>query len=648
MRIIPTAFVGRSLTGRAALLALGLAAMTARGAEYSPPVANDFPNRLFWGDTHLHTNQSPDAFTFGNQGVTPEQAYRFARGEMVVSQTGVRAKLARPLDFLMVSDHSEFMGVFPLVFNRAPEIVDTPLGKRWTAYIEAGTPERVLMEFGLISMGALDSSDREQLLAADASMTPEFLDGLEEVDVPPAIRRSIWNEVGRVADAFNEPGRFTAFIGYEWTSMPDGNNLHRNVLFRDDGSVTSRILPFSSMDSGDPEDLWSFMADYERTTGGSVLAIPHNGNVSNGLMFAETTLSGEPLTKDYAERRSRWEPIVEVTQIKGDGETHPFLSPNDEFADYETWDKGNLSLIHPKQQSQLEFEYARSALKNGLALEQRLGANPYDFGMIGSTDSHTSLATGDEDNFFGKMTSAEPASGRGQKDYFPVQNSSGIELKQWESLASGYAAIWARDNTREALFDAMRRKETYATTGPRMAVRFFGGWDFQPGDELRPDFANHGYREGVPMGGGLRGAAGRSPSFLVSAARDPIGANLDRIQVVKGWVDARGESHERVYNVAVSDGRRIEGNRVQPVGNTVDVAAATYRNSIGDPELSVVWRDPDFDPAQRAFYYARVLEIPTPRWTTFDAAFFGDDLPTEAPAFGQERAYTSPIWYHPD
>jgi hypothetical protein len=630
-----------------ASLALCCSSQTTAQTEYSPPVANDFPNQLFWGDTHLHTNQSPDAFTFGNQGVTPEQAYRFARGEMVTAQSGVKAKLARPLDFLMVSDHSEFMGVFPKVFGGSPDIVDTPLGQRWGSYIKGGTPERVLMEFGMMSMNILESDNLEHLLSMDPALTREFLEGLKEVEVPTDVKKSVWHEAGRVADAFNEPGRFTAFIGYEWTSMPDGNNLHRNVLFRDHADTTNLILPFSSMDSGDPEDLWTFMADYEAQTGGSVLAIPHNGNVSNGLMFAETTLSGEPLSADYAERRSRWEPIIEVTQIKGDGESHPFLSPNDEFADYENWDKANLSLTFPKKDSMYEFEYARSALKNGLVMEQALGENPFDFGMIGSTDSHTSLATAEEDNFFGKMTSSEPAKGRGQKDYFPVENDSGFALKQWESLASGYAAVWARENTREALFDAMRRKETYATTGPRMAVRFFGGWDFEAGDEQRPDFANHGYRTGVPMGGSLRDADGNAPRFLVAASKDPTGANLDRVQIIKGWVDKSSETHEIVYNVAASDGRKIKRNKVKSVGNTVDVDDATYTNSIGDATLAVVWQDPDFDPAQRAFYYVRVLEIPTPRWTTIDAQVFGDDLPEEAPAFGQERAYTSPIWYHP-
>ncbi len=620
----------------------------AASEEYSPPVRDEHPRQVFWGDTHLHTNQSPDAFTFGNRGVTPDQAYRFARGETVVSQSGVKARLGRPLDFLMVSDHSEFMGIFPKVFSQAADIMATPLGKRWWQHVEAGRPELVLMEFGLISMGAQDH-DPQALMSLDSSLTPEFLAGLQDVRVPDEIRQSVWNNVGQVADAFNEPGRFTAFIGYEWTSMPGGNNLHRNVLFRDGADKTSQIVPFSSLESGDPEDLWAFLQAYEEQTGGAVLAIPHNGNVSNGLMFAETTLAGKPLSQDYAARRSRWEPIVEVTQIKGDGETHPFLSPNDEFADYETWDKANLSMNTRKEQWQLEFEYARSALKRGLALEQKLGANPYAFGMIGSTDSHTSLATAEENNFFGKMTSAEPAPGRAQGDYFPVDaGQQDITLQQWESLAAGYAAVWASENTREALFDALRARETYATTGPRMVVRFFGGWAFEDGDDLRPDFASLGYREGVPMGSSLPSAQGKTPTFIVAAARDPDGANLDRVQIVKGWVDSAGATHEKVYNVAASDSRRIRRNKLKPVGNTVDIDSATYRNSIGDPELSAVWTDPDFDPAERAFYYARVLEIPTPRWTTIDAAQFGEALPEDAPAYGQERAYTSPIWYQPE
>ncbi|MGI9285900.1 MAG: DUF3604 domain-containing protein, partial [Pseudomonadales bacterium] len=547
--------------------------------------------------------------------------------------------------FLLVSDHSEFLGIFPRVFAGSPDIINTPLGKRWSGYVEAGTPELVLMEFGLISMNAMDDPDKQKYL--DGGVTLEMIEALKGIEVPPKLQQQIWDQVGAVADQFNEPGRFTAFIGYEWTSMPGGNNLHRNVLFRDGADKTSQVTPFSSINSGDPEDLWQYLADYEAKTGGRVMAIPHNGNVSNGLMFAESTLDGKPISKDYAQRRMRWERVVEVTQIKGDGEAHPFLSPNDEFADYETWDRANLSFNAPKEKSMLQFEYARSALKNGLAMELGLGANPYKFGMIGSTDSHTSLATGDEDNFFGKMTSSEPAPGRGDKSYFPTPMD--MDVRQWESAASGYAAVWAQENTRESLFDAISRKETYATTGPRMTVRFFAGWDFAQDAVQRPDFATHGYQNGVPMGGDLAAQDGKqSPHFMVSALKDPQGANLDRIQIVKGWVDSDGKTQEKVYNVAASDGRKIKRNTVKPVGNTVDVDAASYRNSIGDAALAIVWQDPEFDPGQRAFYYARVLEIPTPRWTTYDARTFDAKPSGGAPAWTQERAYTSPIWYTPN
>ncbi|HEB91066.1 MAG TPA: DUF3604 domain-containing protein [Deltaproteobacteria bacterium] len=620
-------------------------AQAADQADYSPPVAHDYPRQVFFGDTHLHTNLSPDAFTFGNRTLSPEKAFRFARGETVTSQSGVKARLARPLDFLLVSDHAEFLGIFPRVFADSPDIAETKLGRRWRNYIDTDRTELILMEFGLMSMGAIEDPDKEKYLIG--GVTPEMIDELKGMNVPPDLERSIWEKVGEVADRFNDPGQFTAFIGYEWTSMPGGNNLHRNVLFRDGSDKTSQVVPFSSMDSGDPEDLWRYLAAYEEKTGGRVMAIPHNGNVSNGLMFAETTLDGAPIDKDYAERRMRWERVVEVTQIKGDGETHPFLSPNDEFADYETWDRANLSFNTPKKKSMLTFEYARSALRRGLAMEQRLGANPYQFGMIGSTDSHTGLATADEDNFFGKMSSAEPAPGRARKSFFPGE--LGVELRQWATAASGYAAVWARENTRESLFDAISRRETYATTGPRITVRFFGGWNFEPEDLERPDFAGHAYREGVPMGGELPQPKGRqSPRFIVSALKDPLGANLDRIQIIKGWVDEAGETHEKVYNVAASDNRKIKHNRVRPVGNTVNVAEATYRNSIGDPILGVVWKDPDFDPDQRAFYYVRVLEIPTPRWTTYDARFFGEERVKEVPAWTQERAYTSPIWFTPE
>ena len=629
-------------------LALASTGSQADEHQYSPPIANDFPGQVFWGDTHLHTNQSPDAFTFGNRTITPEDAYRFAMGETVTSQTGVKAKLARALDFLMVSDHAEFMGIFPKVFTGSSDIADTRLGKRWAKYVADGNHQLVVMEFGLMSMGAHTAANPE-IYTYGSSITVEHIRSLQGLEVPSPVVESVWKQVGAVADAYNQPGKFTAFIGYEYTSMPGGNNLHRNVLFADDAQTTGKVVPFSSMDSGNPEDLWAYLANYEKTTGGRVLSIPHNGNVSNGLMFAETTFAGEPLTAEQAALRIKYEPIVEVTQIKGDGEAHPLLSPSDEFADYETWDKSNLSFLAAKEDNMLEFEYARSALKNGLALEAQTGVNPYRFGMIGSTDSHTGLATSDEDNFFGKMTSVEPMPGRAKKSFFEDDSGGGISVYHWETASSGYAAVWARENTRKDLFDAMQRKEVYATTGPRMTVRFFGGWDYDQNSVNRHDYVSHAYRNGVPMGGTLQSQGGdNAPTFIVSALKDPIGANLDRIQIIKGWLDAEGNTREQVYNVAASDDRKIKRNKLEPVGNTVDVASASYSNSIGDASLSAVWQDPDFDPNLRAFYYARVLEIPTPRWTTIDENHFGEAAPEQSPKFGQERAYTSPIWFDPN
>jgi len=468
------------------------------------------------------------------------------------------------------------------------------------------------------------------------------------------LTRSMWERITSFAEQFNQPGIFTALHGFEWTSSPEGNNLHRVVIFRDDKDRVDRVLPFSVYDSADPEDLWDYLAAYEEETGGAALAIPHNGNLSNGLMFDIETFGGQPLDRAYAERRIRWEPLYEVTQIKGDGEAHPFLSPNDEFADYGTWDKGSFG-AEPKVDEMLQHEYARSALKLGLQLEEQLGANPYKFGMIGSSDSHTSLATTREENYFGKASPVEPTANPArfeEKITGLLEEPGGPDISQrhYNTLAAGLAAVWATENTREALFDAMQRKEVYATTGTRMTVRIFAGWDFVADDVLRADFADTGYTGGVPMGGDLSEApSGAAPKFMVRALRDPDGANLDRIQIVKGWLDASGELNERVYDVAVSDGRTIEpdGRCRVPVGDTVDVATATFTNSIGDALLMGFWEDPDFEPDRRAFYYVRVLEIPTPRWTTYDAAYFGVDLPTDVPASQQERAYTSPIWYTP-
>jgi hypothetical protein len=428
------------------------------------------------------------------------------------------------------------------------------------------------------------------------------------------------------------------------------SNLHRVVIFRDGADKAGQTIPFSVFDSRDPEDLWKYMQAYEESTLGDVLAIPHNGNLSNGVMFAVERLNGRPINKAYAEARAEWEPLYEVTQIKGDGEAHPFLSPNDEFADYGTWDKGDILLNIAKQNDMLATEYARSALQVGLQQEAKIGVNPFKFGMVGGTDAHTSLATTREENYFGKFPASEPSADR--YSHVLLENKDlGIAYYAWEELASGLSGVWAKENTREALFDAMERKEVYATTGTRIAVRFFGGWDYAPDDAFRSNAVEIGYDKGVPMGGDLaaRPDGSKAPVFMVGAMKDAWSGNLDRIQIIKGWVDERGERHERIYDVAVSDNRTIgpDGSVTEPVGNTVNVEDASFVNTIGDAELRAVWEDPDFDPNHRAVYYVRVLEIPTPTWQAHDAAKFGVNMPEEVPMVHQERAYTSPIWYTP-
>jgi len=601
---------------------------------YSPYAGGAVPTHVFFGDTHVHTAVSMDAGAFGAR-LGPEDAYRFARGAEIESSTAGRVRLARPLDFLVVADHSDNMGFFPDLFAGAPHMLADPTGRRWYDLVQEGGQ-------------------------SGATAALEIIDSFSRGTFPEAIfytpdstpYKSAWAKTIAAAETYNEPGRFTAFIGYEWTSqVPPGNNLHRVVVYRDGADKASQTVPFTTYPpngSTNPEDLWTVLEAFEEKTGGDVLAIAHNGNLSNGMMFPLVNPVGnEPLTPEYAARRARWERLYEATQIKGDGETHPFLSPNDEFADFGTWDKGNLNLSEAKSNDMLAHEYARSGLKLGLQLEEELGTNPFKYGMIGSTDSHTALATADDDNFFGKHAGGEPRPGRMTHAFM---NTDVGTILGWETLASGYAGVWATENTREALFDAMERKETYATTGPRMLVRFFGGWDFEEADAVTRQPAAIGYRKGVPMGGDLTNAPdGTSPSFLVAALKDPIGANIDRIQIVKGWMTAAGELEERIYDVAVSDGREIgaDGRCMTPVGNTVDVADASWTNTIGDGELITVWTDPEFDSSQRAFYYVRVLEIPTPRWTAYDAKYFGLDVPEGIEMVQQARAYTSPIWYTP-
>ena len=585
--------------------------------DYSPYADRQFPENLYWGDTHVHTNLSTDAYTFENKDRSMEFAYRFAKGKTVISSSGQPVRLSRPLDFIVLTDHAEYLGIFPALASKNSDIVDTNIGRHWRSLFDKGDYAKAFEEVMEVK---LDEKNIKQ-------------------DRP--FLTSVWHQVTAEADRANEPGKFTAFIGYEWTSMPTGNNLHRNIVFRDSATKANQVVPFSAIDSHDPEDLWNYLASYESKTGGRVLAIPHNGNTSNGTMFPDKNAMGDPLSKSYAETRMRWEPIYEVTQIKGDGESHPYLSPEDDFADFENWDEGNFgNPVLKKEKWMLQHEYARGALKLGLKQEARLGVNPFKFGMIGSSDAHTSLAAVEENNFFGKYPTDEPNSKRSHLL---------IPLDVTKYGASGYAAVWATENTREAIFDAMQRKETYATTGSRIMVRFFGGWDFARDDHQRPDFVAHGYLKGVPMGGDLISAPkNQSPRFLIVASKDPLGANLDRIQVIKGWLDADGAVQEKIYNVGLSDGRKVNRKgQVQALKSTVDIETATYKNSIGAIQLATVWEDPDFNPEQRAFYYVRVLEIPTPRWTTYDAAFFGIKPPESIPAVIQERAYTSPIWYTP-
>ena len=601
------------------------------GKSYSPYAERDFPSDVYWGDTHLHTSFSMDAGAFGDR-LGPDDAYRFARGEQVTASGGQAAKLSRPLDFLVVADHSDNMGFFPDLYAGKEHILSDPTGKDWYDRIQAGQGVGVALELiGKFSQGQMP----EALIYRPDS----------------AAYRSAWTATVDAAERYNDPGRFTAFIGYEWTSLVKGNNMHRVVVYRDGRDKGGQLVPFTTyppQGSTNPRDLWKWLKRYEATTGGEVLAIPHNGNLSNGIMFPlEAQYDGRVLDAQYVAERASWEPLYEVTQIKGDGETHPFLSPNDEFADYETWDIGNLDVSEVKTNGMLPGEYAREALKRGLTIEAKLGTNPYKFGMIGSTDSHTSLATAQENNFFGKHSGAEPSPTRMSHPF--MKNEKGV-IMGWQQMASGLAAVWARENTREAIFDAMERKEVYATTGSRMFVRFFGGWEYDLRDVNSREPAFAGYGKGVPMGGDLpaRPRGAWAPTFMVFALRDPIGANLDRIQIVKGWLDEKGATEERVYDVVWSGDRKPSSDgRLPPVGNTVDVAHANWTNTIGASELATVWTDPAFDPNQKAFYYARVIEIPTPRWSTYDAFRFGVPLPEGAPPSIQERAYTSPIWYTP-
>lgn len=645
----------------------------AQAAEERYITPSEYPDNVYFGDAHVHTTMSLDAAAWGTTQ-TPEDSYRYARGEEVTSFKGWKTKLTRPLDWLVIADHSDGYDFTNMVAAGDPVIVKEELGQRWHDMLKSGGEE-------------------ERRIVAD-----EIVKGMGSGEVTiwdlgsPEMLAPGWKKSIAAAEKYNDPGSFTAFIAYEWSSAPGGDNLHRVVVYRDGADKASQTLPLTFWRASDPEDLWKTLQTYEDETGGKVLAIAHNGNWSSGRMFDVTRYNGKALDKSYAETRMRWEPIYETTQIKGDGETHPFLSPTDEFADYETWDVGNLSFSRRVTTEMLPGSYTRSGLKRGLRFQVEIGVNPYQVGLIGAGDSHTGLPGQEESQFMGKSASSEPDAERWKT---PFRTSEIGTQPGWSETASGLAAVWATENTREALWDAMKRKEVYATTGSRIKVRVFGGWDFEPGDDQRSDYAALGYEKGVPMGGELHGdpqaAAVReafrsgktaksktlsflgygenannpdktyigisaeitrqvkSPTFLVAAIKDPMGGNLDRLQMVKGWRDSEGELHEKVYDIAWSDKRIQNPNtgKLPPVGNTVNIQEATWTNTIGDVQLSAVWQDPDFDTEEHAFYYVRVLEIPTPRWTAYDAKRFGVTMGEEVPMTTQERAYTSPIWYMP-
>jgi hypothetical protein len=601
--------------------------------------------QVYFGDTHLHTSYSFDAFLNNNHSADPDTAYRWAKGQPVIHPYNrARVQIQTPLDFLVVSDHAEMLGVMKAVRNDSDLFADLGLWaslKRW--YAMRLMNDAIDTDTGLEFFGRFLPVSVQAEGHVDPVLDPS--NNIGDVAIfgdTTAVGTAAWNDIVASAERHNDPGTFTSLIGWEWSSIPTGANLHRIVISPDGAEKSNQYLPFGSNQSQYPEDLWTWLGETQKRTGARFIAIPHNSNISKGYMFDTTTLRGEEITADYATRRIAWEPIAEITQIKGDSETRSNLSPEDEFADFENYEhyiqNGPVSYVGSAA------DYIRPALKRGLAIEQKVGVNPYKFGLIGSTDAHSGLSSSEENNFWGKMatdSTPETKARPGMK----VEDRDG-----WNMSASGVAAVWAAENTREAIYAAFKRKEVYATTGPRMRVQMFAGWSFPDGAVEADDFAAIGYSNGVPMGSDLA-ATGRSdqaPSFLLRAVKDPLEANLDRAQIVKGWVDASGVEHEQIYNVAWSGERQLDADgRLPAVGNTVDLNSGRYSNSIGQAEFALTWTDPDFDPQHSAFYYARILQIPTPRNALFDAVALGLDKPPKGPSTIQERAYTSPIWYQP-
>lgn len=573
-------------------------------------------NNVYFGDVHVHTGWSFDAFTNGSQ-TTPMDAYAWAQGKVITGSGGPNMQIKTPLDFYMVADHAEYMGVFNQMAN----------------------PESPLSKIELAK--AVTSPDANVRMQAFSSVLRDMSAGKSDPQLSdPALARTVWAEIIKAADANYVPGKFTTFAGFEWTSNPQKRNLHRVVVFRDTKQLPELVL--SALDSEDPEVLWKWM-DSQRAKGSTLFAIPHNGNASDGRMFEMVKFDGKPIDAAYNKTRAANEPLYEITQIKGTSETHPDLSPTDEFAGFEQWDY-TLSADYERP-THRTGSFARQALLDGMSQAAAGAGNPFKYGFIGDTDTHNAAASHEEFNFTGKFAFENNAKER----LTGVPGAPAGQIQQIHEFSSGgLAAVWAAENTREAIFDAMQRRETFGTSGPMIKLRFFGSFDFAADDVNKADFVKAAYAKGVPMGGDLKPETGKAPTFLVTALKDPKSGNLDRVQIVKGWLDAAGKQHEKIFDVAWSGDRKIGADGKLPaVGNTVDLKTATYTNSIGATQLSAGWTDPEFKAGERTFYYARVLEIPTPRWNTYDAARLNMPPLTTVPATLQERAWSSPIWYTP-
>ena len=572
----------------------------------------------YFGEQHIHTSWSVDAWLFGNHLTGPNEALEYAQGKAIKHPQGYMIQIEQPLDWMGVTDHSEYVGVTKMANTPGSELSKLPEAQP------------------LILKDPNNPADVEKVFSYLVSLVskPPI-----KAFMSPKIAGTIWKENVEIANKNNKPGKFTAFCSYEFTSQHNFRNLHRNVYFRSDKVPE---MPFSSLDSWHPEDLWKWM-DTQREAGMELLAISHNANLSDGWMYPTDVDSlGRPIDAAWAASRDRNERLIEMKQIKGQSETHPLLSPNDEFANYEIT---SFLIGLPEDSGRIPHivgSYARQALKDGLTMQDTRGYNPYKFGVVAGSDSHNTGAPYRQNNFYG---------GHGLNDGTIETRMSGhifTGLDVHYENPAGLSGVWSEENTRASLWDAMHRRETFATSGPRIKVRFFGGWDYDNALPAGKDWVKTAYSAGVPMGGDLPPLKGKAPKFVVWAVKDPTAGNLDRIQIVKGWTK-HGQSFEKVYDVVWAGDRKVDPSTdtLEPVQSTVDIAQGTYKNTTGSTELKTVWTDPDFDPSQHAFYYARALEIPTPRWSTIQAKQLGIAPPDVVPAIVQERAWSSPIWYTP-